>query len=265
MGGREPFVRTAQTVWSKSSKGPESIDGHFWHWEQDELARSMDGWRRRSASSTRMLPACHQPKGKGFEDSSFRTRGVMRAVSSETCSGTGKYLLIRSKHEHSHRRAYSQSSCKGGRSRRRGGTGSIDALPLRRRSGYCDTLPSQPSSHQPARGPGSGRGPIRVANRPPGRFRCGLVEDHSGRRTDEHPMAILARKIPLTLDGAVILSGGILQLHSDPVPGGKMSGPDEAYYRRASVLKFDGLADLKIRYIDHSSNFRPRPSIRDSE
>ena len=61
-------------------------------------------------------------------------------------------------------------------------------------------------------------------------------DDDDGGRPDEHAMIPLALKVPLALNGAIVLPGRRVQLDADPGPGGKLGVADESNDAVSSIV-----------------------------
>ena len=76
-------------------------------------------------------------------------------------------------------------------------------------------------------------------------FPCGLLGDGRLNRglPNKHAKTWLALEVLLSLDRAIVLSGGFVQFDSDPVAGGEMRRPNEANGGLPTVRQCDRIAD----------------------
>ena len=74
-------------------------------------------------------------------------------------------------------------------------------------------------------------------------------------------MSIGTVEVSLALDGAIVLARRIVKLQSDPVPGRKVGGSDEADSSSAAVVELDGLAEGEVGQFSHVTSQWPCCSL----
>ena len=69
-------------------------------------------------------------------------------------------------------------------------------------------------------------------------------------------MSWRASEVLLTLNRSIVLTRGVFELNSNPVPCCKLSSAYETDCCRATALDLDDLPDSKVGYYPHCSNQR---------
>ena len=78
-----------------------------------------------------------------------------------------------------------------------------------------------------------------------------MIDDCCSGRPEEHAPPRSTFEISLSLHGAIVLPGGVIQFNPNPVSSCEVGVTDVAYCSYSPVLKFDSLANLEVGNVAH--------------